>query len=172
MGGYYDTETGQIGTYATVEGGTGIALSAGGTVGVSKSMKTFQGWSSQVRAGAGPVTGQANMSHLDKPITGGSVSAGVGIPFDFTISKSHTSATCWFFCGNKDQEKPQKKPRPNQPTKPNTPVASINPDVVVRPSGQQGFPGQQGPGAIGGGQQATHVCTGSHIATSSPCTSF
>jgi RHS repeat-associated protein len=113
---YYDTDTGRIGTYVAGEAGVGIGLSAGINFGVSKSMQTFQGFSSQIRVGAGPVTGQANMSHLDKPITGGSVSSGVGVPFDFTISKSYTSPTCWISCGNRNGQMPQAAPIEQQQT--------------------------------------------------------
>ncbi|MEI9997339.1 MAG: RHS repeat-associated core domain-containing protein [Rhizomicrobium sp.] len=107
---YYDTVTHQFGTYLTGEAGTGIGLSAGITFGLSQSMQTFQGETSQVRTGAGPFTGQANAPNLTQPPTGGSFSVGVGLPFDFTISKSYTSPTCWFSCGNASGQPPQSPP--------------------------------------------------------------
>lgn len=123
---YWDTATGQIGGYKTGELGIGIGLSVGVTGGVSRSLDTFGGWSTQFRAGVGPFTGQANLlgptapmpQNGDlNPVTGGSASAGAGIPFDFAISASYTKPTCWFFCGSQPQgTTPQSTSLTPQPT--------------------------------------------------------
>jgi len=162
---YWDTATGQVGGYKTGELGIGIGLSVGVTGGVSQSLDTFGGWSTQARAGVGPLTGQANLpgpaapmpqnGNLN-PVTGGSASAGAGIPFDFTISASYTKPTCWFFCGSQPQgTTPQSTSLMPQPTSPQEqPVVPVIEGSTL-PSGttnaspmEQSVPlGQSGSGA-------------------------
>lgn len=172
LGVYYDTDTGQIGTYESFEAGTGIALSGGGSFGVSKSMRTFQGWQTQLRTGAGPVTGQANTPHLGQSLTGGSINAGVGIPFDFTISKSHTSAQCWFFCGDgkSNGQTPHPKSHGSQPA-PNkgTPVSELPsiPSIIGSASASTVGSGRSPLFGQTVGVQGSRICSASSGTTSS-----
>jgi RHS repeat-associated protein len=116
VGLYWDTETGEIGRYNSMEGGTGIGLSTGGTVSAYGSVGDLAGPYLTTGAGVGPasgavVVGTNNGNHA----TGGNFSLGVGpVPFEHKLNAGYGWSSCWFFCGPRKNEG-KLLSRPNAP---------------------------------------------------------